>query len=129
MAQANPLKERDLLNWIIAAAEATGWRCYHVPAPMTAGRDGKWHGSPRAKGLPDLFLLHDDPPRMIVAEVKGDGGKLSEAQQEFLRLARNVADSLIEDRLTYPVRQIGVYAWTPAEQDIIERILKSKTLL
>jgi hypothetical protein len=128
------MKERDFLNWIIACAETTGWKVYHVPAPMTAARGGGFVGSKRAAGLPDLFLLHDDPPRMIVAEVKGDGGKLSEKQQEFLRLARDVADFAVADpddarydeQSRFP---LGVYAWTPTDQPTIETMLKSKVLL
>ena len=123
------MKEKDLLNWIIACAERTGWLVKHVPAPMTAGRDGKWHGSPRAAGLPDLFMLHDDPPRMIIAEVKGTGGKLSDRQREFLRAAQAVAE-WSRDHTNYDDdRNLGVYAWTPADQPIIEQMLKSKILL
>lgn len=132
------MRERDLLNWIIACAEATGWLVKHVPAPMTAGRDGKWHGSPRAAGLPDLFMLHDDPPRMIIAEAKGDGGELSERQREFLQAAKLVADeawqtldatSMSGEMYGRIERIMGVYAWTPTDQPIIETILRSKVLL
>ncbi len=134
------MKERDFLNWIIACAEATGWKVWHVPAPMVAGRKGQFVGSPRAAGLPDLFLLHDDPPRMIVAEVKGTGGKLSERQQEFLQMARDVAEATAgnesvvdhvqedgEPIWTFP-RVVGVYVWMPEHQEIIEDILRSKVL-
>ena len=127
-------RERDLLNWIIATAEATGWEVFHVPAPMTAARGGGFVGSKRAAGLPDLFLLHDDPPRMIIAEVKGPKGKLSERQQEFLRLARDVAEVSFApgefeppDITRFP-RTIGTYVWTPADELFIERILRSKAV-
>lgn len=132
------MKERDFLNWIIACAEATGWKVYHVPAPMVAARKGGFVGSPRAAGLPDLFLLHDDPPRMVIAEVKGDRGKLSDKQREFLALARLVADEsyawtdtaldTVIPRLEGQ-RMVGVYAWVPDNQPIIETMLKSKVLL
>lgn len=121
------MKERDFLNWIIAVAERTGWKVYHVPAPMVAARGGGFVGSKRAAGLPDLFLLHDDPPRMIVAEVKGTGGKLSDNQREFLALARGVSEQTIDAITTEPT--VGVYAWTPEHQPIIETMLKSKALL
>ena len=122
------MKERDFLNWIIACAEATGWKVWHVPAPMVAGRKGQFVGSPRAAGLPDLFLLHDDPPRMIVAEVKGDGGKLSDKQREFLSMARAVAEATCLSPLKPSSCPVGVYAWTPDDQKIIEGILRSKVL-
>jgi len=126
-------RERDLLNWIIATAEATGWVVFHVPAPMVASRAGGFVGSKRAAGLPDLFLLHDDPPRMIIAEVKGSKGKLSERQQEFLRAARRVADfaeSLSGDDRSgeYGERCVGVYTWTPTDEKTIETILRSKAV-
>jgi hypothetical protein len=126
-------RERDLLNWIIATAEATGWTVFHVPAPMTAARGGGFVGSKRAAGLPDLFLLHDDPPRMIIAEVKGPNGKLSERQREFLHGANRVADfaeSLSGDDRSgeWGERCVGVYAWTPTDEPIIETILRSKTV-
>jgi hypothetical protein len=120
------VKERDFLNWIIACAEATGWKVWHVPAPMVHDRKRGFVGSPRAAGLPDLFLLHDDPPRMIVAEVKGTGGKLSDRQQEFLRLARDVAEQTIDAITTEPT--VAVYVWMPEHQEIIEDILRSKVL-
>lgn len=140
-----PLKERDFLNWIIACAEATGWKVYHVPAPMVAARGGGFVGSKRAAGLPDLFLLHADPPRMIIAEVKGTGGKLSDNQREFLQLARDVAQAVYNIALDYAIATpegtvgnditrakahsiLGVYAWTPEHQPIIETMLKSKVL-
>lgn len=132
------MKERDLLNWIVACAERFGWQVWHVPAPMVAGRKGGFVGSPRAAGLPDLFLLHDDPPRMVIAEVKGTGGKLSEKQRAFLTAARAVAESSYlwtDTALDAEIprrdgqRMVGVYAWTPDHQGLIEMILRSKVLL
>lgn len=100
---------------------------------MVANRKGGFVGSPRAAGLPDLFLLHDDPPRMIIAEVKGTGGKLSDRQREFLQMARDVAESLFtEDRSHWDrggKRAIGVYAWTPEMQPMVEQLLRSRVLV
>jgi hypothetical protein len=125
------VKERDFLNWTVACAEATGWKVWHVPAPMVASRKGGFTGSPRAAGLPDLFLLHDDPPRLIIAELKGTGGKLSKAQEDFLRMARDVAETsaFFDGEGSSGARTFRVYAWTPDQQDIIERIFKTKVLL
>lgn len=100
---------------------------------MTAtgrGEARRFVGAKRAAGLPDLFMLHDDPPRMIIAEVKGTGGELSDKQREFLQAARLVADAMADDQeQSYPVRVVGVYAWTPADQPIIEQMLRSKVLI
>jgi len=93
---------------------------------MVADRGGKkFVPSRRGSGLPDLFLLHDDPPLMIIAEVKGPKGKLSDRQREFLQLAREVAEYAAHIQLHRP---IGVYAWTPADEPIIERVLRSKAV-
>jgi VRR-NUC domain len=131
LSLAAGVKERDFLNWIIAAAEQTGWNVWHVPAPMVWNRRGGFVGSPRAAGLPDLFLLHDDPPRMIVAEVKGSSGRLSEAQRKFLSMARAVAETsaFFDGEGSSGARTFRVYAWTPDQQDIIEGIFKTKVLL
>jgi hypothetical protein len=135
------VKERDFLNWIIAVAERYGWLVKHVPAPMVATRDGRrFVGSIRGRGLPDLFLLHDDPPRMVIAEVKGSDGKLSTAQREFLRMARDVATQTWQEPMEYalddisPVmmvatgRAIGVYVFEPGQEEAIEQLLRTRVL-
>ncbi len=121
--------EKDLLNWIIECAERTGWLVKHVPSPMVADkRTGTWRPFARAAGLPDLFMLHSDPPRLIIAEVKGDKGKLSGKQREFLLAARKVAEANgFPQAPTH--RCIGVYVWTPQDQLLIEGILKTKILI
>ena len=127
------MKERDFLNWVIACAEQYGWLVKHVPAPMVATRDGRrFVGSIRARGLPDLFMLHDDPPRLIIAEVKGDKGKLSKSQQEFLRMARDVAERGRQhgsDVWHLPEEQpVGVYVFQPGQEQMIERLLRTRVL-
>lgn len=100
---------------------------------MQASRTGDWVPARHAAGLPDLILLSEDPPRMIIAELKGDGGRLSDAQQEFLRLARDVARTIHDEAnmLTsaYQQRLLAVYAWYPADMPKIESILKNRVLL
>lgn len=114
-----PMKEKDLLSWVLELAARTGWRAWHVPAPMLATRNG-FVGARQASGLPDVFLLCDDPPRMIIAELKGTNGKLTADQREFLRLARDAAaDS----------REVGVYAWDPSCKAAVETMLTTKVLL
>lgn len=135
----NQTRERDLLNWIVACAERYGWLVKHVPAPMVADRKGgmRFVGSRRAAGLPDLFMLHADPPRLIIAEVKGWRGKLSKAQQEFLRMARDVADNSLmwlndDDKNSWLERfgqkSIGVYVFEPGMEEAIEQLLRTRVL-
>lgn len=119
------MREKDLLNWVLDLAQRTGWRAWHVPTPMLASRHGGFVAARQAAGLPDLFLLCDDPPRMIIAELKGTNGKLTDQQRDFLRMAREAArntDVMTADR-------VAVYAWTPNDQHLIETILTTKVLL
>jgi hypothetical protein len=128
------VKERELQAWTIDVARRFGWRVYHVAMPVQRQRGGGYAPDPRGAGLPDLFLLHDDPPRMIIAELKGDGGRLTGDQTDFLRLARAVADdcelgtSLHPGQAMGEAKPLGVYVWTPADRDAIETVLRSKVL-
>ena len=126
------MKERDVLNTVTALLDLFGWRWWHVPAPMLAGRDGNWHAARGAKGLPDIFALHADPPRMLILELKGSTGKLSDEQREFLSMARDVAEAPAEllNGWTSPAlaRNIGVYVVEPSNLDAIEQIIRSAVL-
>lgn len=127
------MNERQFQAWIIEVAERFGWRCWHVGAPMRPIGGNKFVPEPRARGLPDLFLLHDDPPRLIFAEVKGEKGTLSVEQQEFLRLARQVAEWSNElepgaQGIAVGSKTIGVYVWQPGMEQAIEDALRSKVL-
>jgi len=107
--------------------DATGWQWWHVPAPMVAGKDG-WRPYRKAAGLPDIFAFYDDPPRMLILELKGKGGKLSDEQRKFLTLAREVGEE--HSRLCEAVepRRIGVYVVTPDNLNAIEQIIRSRVL-
>lgn len=119
------MKEQAYLKRITDMATRFGWKWWHVPAPMRWTTKG-WIPAKEAAGLPDLVMLHEDPPRMIIAEVKGDGGKLKDEQIEFLRMAKRVAEATYRSDTGAP---LGVYFWTPADEEIVERILRSKVLL
>ena len=69
------MKEKDVQKAVTDMLDATGWQWWHVPAPMVAGKDG-WRPYRKAAGLPDIFAFYDDPPRMLILELKGDSGKL-----------------------------------------------------
>jgi hypothetical protein len=118
------MKERDFLNWVVEVARLHSWSVWHVPAPMKAGREGKWVPAREAAGLPDLILMHDDPPSLIFAELKGETGKLSEAQRDFLQMARHVS----EYSGSSPNRRMNTYVWKPGLEEFIETILKTRVL-
>ena len=118
------MKERDFLNWVLDVAKIYRWRWWHVPAPTVwSSKKGAFVPSSSGAGLPDLILLHDDPPTLIFAELKGETGQLSEEQREFLQLARAVADWTPR-----PHRRMNTYVWKPGLEDHIEFILKTRVL-
>jgi hypothetical protein len=118
------VKERDFLNWVTEVAKRTGWEVWHVPAPMRAGRKGDWVPAREAAGLPDLIMIHEDPPSLIFAELKGETGKLSDPQRHFLQMARSVSEYVAER----PHRRMNVYVWKPGLEEFIETILKTRVL-
>jgi len=132
------VKEAPFQQWILAVAKAGGWRVWHVPVPMKAVGHGRMVPARSGRGLPDLIMLHDRPPRLIFAEVKGDDGELSDEQREFLRLARGLRAGLAThfdglhlalERLAgrdIPVEfenPIGVYTWAPGNETLVEAVL------
>src|SRR5260221_314378 len=118
------MNEHDFQTRVTDMATRFGWKFWHVPAPMKWAR-GEFRGASEAAGLPDLILLHDDPPRMIFAELKGDGGKLADKQREFLASAKLVAEAAYTSREeTSFASPIGVYAWTPTDEPVVEQILR-----
>lgn len=129
------MNEREFQNWVIECAQRFGWRVWHVPTPMRPIGQGMFVPDRRGAGLPDLFMLHEDPPRLIFAEVKDFTGELTEGQQEFLKLARGVAEAvyapgeIVGADTTRVPRAIGVYVWRPGLERLIEATLRGKVMM
>ena len=125
------LSEHAFQRWIIETARHFGWSCWHIPAPMRYAR-GAFVGAKEGAGVADLILIHDDPPRLVFAEIKREGGKLSEKQREILQAVRNVGDYISQqlNMLTaeFQPSAIGVYVWTPDDAQPIEDLLRSRVL-
>lgn len=125
------MKERQFQQWVVEVAERFQWRVWHVPAPMRATKTG-WVGAKEAKGLPDLVMLHSDPPTLVFAECKGTGGKLSPEQVVFLALARGVGQYRSEtlNMLTpeFQSPNVGAYLFQPGMEQQIEDLLRSRVL-
>lgn len=128
------MNETQFQGWVIDVAHRFGWRVWHVPMPVRPVGGGKFVPDHRGAGLPDLILIHTNPPRLLLAELKAKGGTLSDEQEEFLRLARGVAvearrrtDDDFEANGEAP---IGVYLWQQGQdEDAIERVLRSRVML
>jgi hypothetical protein len=90
--------ERDLTSFVRDIARLYGWRRYHT-----------WLAKHSPAGFPDEILLR--PPRLVVAELKSDVGRLTDAQAEWLEAWRQI-----------PCAE--VFLWTPADMDEIARVLR-----
>ena len=90
--------EKGFQGWVTDLADATGWEWWHT-----------WLSIHSPAGWPDLNLCR--PPRLILAEVKGTGGKLSPAQKRTIALLKQVPG-------------IEVYVWWPDDRPRIEELLR-----
>lgn len=96
------MTEDELQEALIAAAWASGWLIHHDRPALKA--DGSYttaiEGHP---GFPDLVLVHRRNPEVIVAELKGDDGRVTSTQRHWL------------DR--FHAAGILTRLWTPANYD------------
>lgn len=87
--------EKKFQAAVIAFAESRGWKCYHT------------HDSRRsAKGFPDLVMVRD---KLIFAELKVKGGKLTQEQRDWLSCLCQAGQL--------------AYAWNPSHWPEIEKLL------
>ena len=114
----NGVKVEGLTDKVIALAHACGWLVYHQ-RPARTGRG--WRTAIQGDaGFPDLVLARDqvtiDPNyrgRLIVAELKTEQGKLTQAQLEWIQALG----------LTH---SIETYVWRPSDllSGAIEEVLR-----
>ena len=84
------------MGWVVDYATLMGWDVYHPKWSMMS-----------AQGWPDLALCR--PPRLILAELKSQRGKLSDSQARWLeRLGRCTVET---------------YLWRPSDRDRITVVL------
>ena len=121
------MRESDFQNWVVEVARRFGWLVFHVPAPMRATKQG-FVGAKEAAGLADLIMFHDDPPRLVFAELKGPKGKLSDKQREFLQAVHRVSHEAIACANVRGERVLDSYAWAPGQEASIEALLRSRVL-
>lgn len=103
--------ERDLQDWVAAAARLLGWKAYHARAAMT--RSG-WRtaGSYDSKGFPDLVLVRE---RVLWVEIKVGSRRLTPEQSEWLNDLRDAGQE--------------TYVWREADwlDGSIEAVLRRDT--
>lgn len=100
------MTEADFLNQIIELAHLYQWRVQHVrPAWSNKGWRSPIQGD---SGFPDLVLMK--PPRVILAEVKSNKGRLSPEQRDWVT-ALDICPG------------VETYIWRPRMWDDIVEIL------
>ncbi|MFL5313069.1 MAG: hypothetical protein ACJ79H_21765 [Myxococcales bacterium] len=114
----------EFQQWVVDAAHAHGWTSWLIPVPA---------GPPGAFRL-YLLLIHEDPPRLILADAN-DEGKLPPEVFAFLSQVRGVGDAAneaaegmaLEQGIanTETQRLVGVYSWRPGDENEIAVILRS----
>jgi hypothetical protein len=100
--------ERDFQRAVVELARLCGWRVFHARPALT--RRGRWLTPIQGDaGFPDLVLVRAG--RVIFAELKRVGGKLTAEQQAWL-------DAL------HACAGVECYLWTPADWEAIVYILR-----
>ncbi|MCK9569908.1 VRR-NUC domain-containing protein [Candidatus Pacearchaeota archaeon] len=105
------MKESEFQQQIIDVAHLHHWLVAHFRGVRIQRKDGSvYFATPvqaDGEGFPDLVMLK--PSRMVVAEIKSDKGKLSEAQEEWLN--------------QWELAGAEVYVWRPKDWDKIIEVL------
>jgi hypothetical protein len=104
--------EEDFQQQIIDFAHLNGWRVAHFRTVRIQRKDGSvYYATPvqaDGEGFPDLVLLKGN--LVIVAEIKSEKGKLSDAQRDWLS--------------AWEMTEADVYVWRPQDWDEIEKRLR-----
>lgn len=110
------MTERELQRTIIKYAREHGWRTAHFgnSVKIVRRKDGyKTIPDRDAVGFPDLVMLRET--RIIFAELKGKGGRLTDEQMAWMQALNKVENPSLE-----------IHIWRPVdwESGIIQRRLK-----
>ncbi|MFH1602478.1 MAG: VRR-NUC domain-containing protein [Pseudomonadota bacterium] len=93
-----PVTEAEFQKQVVQLAKLLGWETYHP-----------WLSVYSAKGWPDLALCR--PPRLLLAELKTEKGKVSVSQQRWLDLLGQCDG-------------VEVAIWRPSDWPTIEEVLR-----
>ena len=95
---APTITEKQWMAQVVELAGIFGWDHYHP-----------WLSIHSPRGWPDLALCR--PPRLVLAELKSEKGKVSEAQDRWMDLLRECAG-------------VEVYLWRPSDIDDVANVLR-----
>jgi hypothetical protein len=100
--------EREFTTALLDLARILHWRSAHFrPARTAHGWATPVQGDGR--GWPDVLLVR--PPRIVVAELKVGGGRVSDDQRVWLEQLEQCPG-------------VEVFTWRPKDLDVIARVLR-----
>ena len=106
-AIASLVTEREWQGQVTQAAELLGWSWVAWRPAMTAKGWRTPVSGPLGKGWPDLTLVRGE--RLILAELKAEGGRLTPEQRAVLEIIG---------------RAVPVYTWRPADLPAVLETLR-----
>lgn len=112
--------EREFTQQVVDLARMFGFEHVHFrPAKTAHGWRTPVEGS-MGEGWPDWILVRERDRRLIFAELKGDGGKVSPAQERVLEILRSL------DTGIRPVNsaRVEVFVWHPSDLEQIAEVLR-----
>lgn len=102
------MTEADFTRGVLDLARILGWRSAHFRAARTQ-RGWRTPVQGDGRGWPDLVLVR--PPRVVVAELKADSGRVSHDQAAWLAYLERCPG-------------VEVFVWRPADLDGIAQVLR-----
>lgn len=98
MIRSIDITEKQFMAQVVEIAGILGWATYHP-----------WLSIHSPRGWPDLALVR--PPRLVLAELKSEKGKVSEAQSRWLDLLADCDG-------------VEVHVWRPSDFDALTEVLR-----
>lgn len=112
---ASLTSEKEFQDQVVGLARLCGWLVMHSRPAMD--RRGRW-STPISgdKGFPDLVLCGTGKRagRLVLAELKAEAGRLSEAQEEWLGVLKETSAE--------------VYLWRPTDWPEIQQVLEVRAV-
>ena len=119
--------ERQLQRAVIEYGRLNGWLTAHFHDSRRQVRPGVFVGDRDAAGFPDLVMARGG--RLVVAELKGEKGRVSADQQMWLGALHGVERATVAHVAEFADRGLArpcveVYVWRPSDWASIEGTLQ-----
>lgn len=120
MTTVRLITEAEFTDQLLELAAIYGWETLHLRHAFSRGTYRVATQGTLGKGWPDLVLVRARDRRLIFAELKRDGGKLTDDQAHVLGILGELAGP---DRGALET-QVEVFTWRPSDFDAIQEALR-----